>query len=152
MPTGIYIHKPCSKKTKNKISISRKKRKNIFGYLNSFKTRKKLSKIMKGKNEINASNWRGGIVIDNFGYIFIYQPNHPFKNNKNYVREHRLVVEKQIGRFLKPEETVHHINELKSDNKIENLILFSKKGYHAVFHRYNRYNPKHIIFDGRIRT
>lgn len=79
-------------------------------------------------------NWKGGKHIDEKGYVIVYCPNHQNSKMKNYVYEHRLIMEKHIGRVLKKGEVVHHINEIKSDNRIENLQLFESHKDHANFH------------------
>lgn len=62
------------------------------------------------------------------GYILIKCRNHPNTTKQGYIQEHRLVMEKHIGRYLTKDEDVHHINGNKQDNRIENLelILHSK--------------------------
>lgn len=81
----------------------------------------------------NHPSWKGGIIHSR-GYVYIYSPNHPRINNSYYIAEHRLVMEKYIGRYLKPEEVVHHINGIRTDNRIENLMLFPNHREHRLFH------------------
>jgi hypothetical protein len=71
-----------------------------------------------------APYWKGGRYKDNTsGYVLIYNPDHPSCTKKGYVLEHRLIMEKFIGRYLRGNEVVHHRNKIKDDNKIENLEI-----------------------------
>lgn len=68
---------------------------------------------------------RGARVSNGKGYVLVYLPEHPMANGP-YVLEHRLVMSEHIGRLLLPTETVHHKNGDRTDNRIENLELWSK--------------------------
>lgn len=61
---------------------------------------------------------------------------------KNGIPSHRLVAEFYLGRPLRPEEVVHHINENKKDPRIENLIVFENNAYHMDYHKSRR--PKNV--------
>lgn len=63
------------------------------------------------------------------GYVMVWKRNHPHKNYQGYVREHRLVMEKSLGRFLEKEEVIHHINGNRQDNDLSNLLLTSKSDH-----------------------
>lgn len=76
--------------------------------------------------------WSGGRIIDKDGYVLIYRPEHPYANSGGYVREHRLVMEKILGRHLKPHEVVHHENDDRQNNDPSNLRLFGTNGAHLA--------------------
>lgn len=97
-------------------------------------TAEELGKMKKLSNGENNKMWNGGRCYHSDGYVWINAPEHPFANNNNYVLEHRLVMEKKLGRYLQPEEVVHHINGKKDDNRPENLKLFPSKSEHARHH------------------
>lgn len=145
MPKGIYIrteknkgHFP-SEQARIKMSNAKKGNKNSLGKKNalgnkqSIKTKQILSEMAKSRIGKKSNHWRGGRT-QRRKYIQIQSPNHPYKDKKGYVFEHRLVIEKYIGRVLLPTEVVHHINGNPSDNRIENLMLFASNGEHLKYH------------------
>lgn len=75
-------------------------------------------------------DWRGGRMVDRGGYVLIWCPDHLFVRKTRYVLEHRLVMERMLGRYLKPNEVVHHINGVRDDNRPENLQVFQTNGAH----------------------
>ena len=98
---------------------------------------KKIPFYKRPNKDIDGSknpNWRGGKRLDKSGYYLIHSPNHPLADGDGYVREHRLVIEKTIGRYLTLKEVVHHVNQLKSDNRPENLQLLSGEAEHRRVH------------------
>lgn len=125
--------KTIYKKSTRCKSCSQKGRTRVF--TEEHKHRIHLAKTGK-HNGINNPNWKGGRSFggEKARYINIYSPNHPFKNKDNYVLEHRVVMETHMGRILLPNEVVHHINGNTSDNRVENLMLFSCQSDHFKFH------------------
>lgn len=103
--------------------------------------------LAKSKTGPRSTNWKGGIVRHHGegSYLLVYSPDHPNVQQSGYVFQHRLVMEEHLGRLLRPDEHVHHINEIKDDNRIENLELlthaehtsrhFAKQGWSREHHR-----------------
>lgn len=75
--------------------------------------------------------WKGGKKNNN-GYVMIWKSDHLHCDSQGYVREHRLVMEKSLGRYLNKDEVVHHINGNRGDNRLENLQLLSKKEHDLI--------------------
>lgn len=73
-------------------------------------------------------------TISDSGYVKIYIPAHPASTKSGYVPEHRLIMEEKIGRYLSKKEVVHHINGIKTDNRIENLYLYKSESEHMAYH------------------
>lgn len=109
-----------SKETRRKLSEANKGKVSwIKGLKHSKESKRKMSLARRGKKN---SNWGGGRTKVK-GYILVYKPNHPYSGKRNRIFEHRLIMEKHLGRYLYPYETIHHINGIKDDNRIENLQL-----------------------------
>lgn len=79
----------------------------------------------------NHPNWKGGRV-ELMGYIGILAPNHHRANHVGYVKEHILIMEGVIGRPLKKEEHIHHIDFDKQNNEISNLWMTSSKKHNVA--------------------
>jgi hypothetical protein len=112
-------------------------------YKKQFPDKRNLGKKFPQNSRENHYNWKGGITTNGQGYIYILQPNHPFANKRGHILRSHLVIEKMIGRHLRPGEIVHHKGERypidsiknKQDDRPENLQLFANKSEHNSFHK-----------------
>lgn len=76
--------------------------------------------------------WKGG-SLSSHGYVIIYVKGWPSADKVGRIYEHRYIMERHLGRHLRREEAVHHINHNKTDNRIENLRLFASSREHIQF-------------------
>lgn len=98
---------------------------------------------MFGKRGPLCRHWKGGRKTRPDGYVRVIAPEgHPRpcekKANGSYILEHRLVMERHIGRHLLASEVVHHLDENPSNNAIDNLVLLGSQSEHARLHQEKR--------------
>lgn len=111
------------------------------------------SNMYIGKNNPNFNNrginnplFKGGVRIKK--YRFIYKPEHPF-NRDGYVLEHRLVAEKYLLnnensivindiKYLKEDFEVHHLDQDKLNNDINNLMVLTKSEHRRLHNLLNK--------------
>ena len=81
-------------------------------------------------------NWKGGRSVASNGYVIVKVGKaHHLADCRGYAYEHRVVAEAAIGRRLEPGEQVHHKNEVKTDNRPENLEVVAGIAEHRERHR-----------------
>jgi hypothetical protein len=87
-----------------------------------------------GKYCSQGCKWNASIgdrVIDTTGYARVRVPrNTPGAFANGWMLEHRYAMQQHLGRPLERWETIHHVNGIKHDNRIENLQI--RQGKHGA--------------------
>ena len=100
-------------------------------------------KMISERNSCNFNglNGYGHTKDQSSGYVLAYVPKHPKAHSDGYVMLHTVLMERNIGRYLEPNEVVHHITHNRKDNRIENLKLMDKKE-HMKLHMTERHEKR----------
>jgi hypothetical protein len=92
--------------------------------------------------------------LSNDGYVWLYLPKYEgSKNDKRYygrIYEHRYVVEQHLGRILSPKEQIHHLDGVKNNNNIENLVLCANVREHTRLHQKEQKFVEKLIEEGKV--
>lgn len=73
--------------------------------------------------------------VDGMGYISLYMPDHPGAWKSGRIAEHRVVMERHLGRRLKRSEHVHHKDGNRQNNAIENLEILTSSEHTRIHKR-----------------
>jgi hypothetical protein len=112
---------------------------------------KKHGADIRGNSGPDHSQWKGGRTTDSNGYTLVRNPDHHAAVG-GYVPEHRIVMESHLGRLLAPSEEVHHKNLDKSDNRLENLKLYSSASDHMKSEHASRDRIDHMMAVRKSKT
>jgi hypothetical protein len=122
----------CGKKTKV-YKNTNYSRGIVKGKLAKFLVGHNLKHWIKTVNGGHPSTYTGG-RHNSMGYIKVIKKDHPRANLGLYVFEHILVAEKVLGKYLPEKASIHHVNEDKTDNRNENLVICEDESYHQYLH------------------
>jgi len=75
-------------------------------------------------------NWHGGTRMIK-GYKHIYLPGHRLARTDGWIAEHRLLKELEI---IEKSQIVHHKDGIRTNNSLENLLVFSNNSEHIKYH------------------
>ena len=79
-------------------------------------------------------NWRGGIRYTRKGYRQILIPEYHRADSAGYVMEHIYVWEQAHGAYVPEGYVIHHLNGIKDDNRVENLVLMTREEHTKLHH------------------
>jgi hypothetical protein len=126
-----------------------KERSAFWEVLTEEERNRRLSMLNRFGPKEKHPRWKGGRVKDEIGYVKIRMPEHP-QSKDGYIHEHRYVMEEYLKNnypnslyltkingyvCLRSEVVVHHIDEDKSNNNIENLFPFPDAAAHNFWHK-----------------
>lgn len=113
----------------------------LSGKKRTEETKLHISEAKKGAYRIK-SKYGGHTKKHKNGYILVYVPNHPYATKDGYVFEHILSYEISHNCIVdRKKYVVHHVNEDKTDNCPENLMLMTKSE-HMNYHSKKRHNER----------
>jgi hypothetical protein len=106
---------PMSKIVKSKISRANRGKKRTIQF------KKKMSLLAKKKYGPGNPHWKGGKFTRRDGYVCL-------RIEGKYYLEHRIIWENHFNKSLPPGWVIHHLNGIRNDNRINNLVALPKKG------------------------
>lgn len=124
---AVCIVRDCTKRPVNRWMCSTHAQQRTAGIIDAEGNQLRAKKAWKRSR---SEKW-----IGREGYVLVKAPEgHPRARVDGTILEHRLVVEKALGRYLEEWEVVHHKNGDRSDNSPENLQVLDGRAKKSEGH------------------
>jgi uncharacterized radical SAM superfamily protein len=94
------------------------------------------NRLIEHVNTIGNSLFKGGIGITTDGYIWIRIKGNGYHHNQ--IKLHRYLMEIKLGRKLLEREIIHHIDENKLNNDINNLMIVTRAQHNRIHKFFDR--------------
>lgn len=109
----------------------------------TYKRKRSSNKVCSSEcaRKYNSMNAKHKVYMEN-GYLVEHKKGY---NKKGNVKQHRRIMEEYLGRPLNPDEIVHHINGIKTDNRIENLQVMTWSEHSSMHRKEEIANGKHLF-------
>lgn len=134
--------------------ICKKCRNKINGVLKRGKKSSKKGRQYKNLQRENSANWNGGKYINKAGYVMVLVKSGSINRKsgwENYRPEHIVIMEDFIGRKLRNNECVHHIDGNRQNNNIDNLVLIDSNQHHRKTHNSLQKVGYQLLKEGKIK-
>ena len=132
IPYG-YCHCGCGQKT-NIAPFSSKK----YGWINGQPLKFIHGHNTKMKNKNRPKDWIGNEYYNSEGHVKVYAPNHSGSNKVGSILKSRMIVEDILGKSIPKNAEVHHVNNIKDDDRPTNYVLCQDRAYHMLLHQCQR--------------
>lgn len=87
--------------------------------------------VLRGARHVQ---WKGGRSLSASGYQRVKAYDHPRADHGHQVLEHVVIAERALGHALPPKAQIHHVNEIRIDNRNANLVICEDARYHRLLH------------------
>ncbi len=92
------------------------------------------SKWKRTRTRELAGGWKRGELTSSSGRVKVLMPEHPRAGTSGYVYRYHVVAEESLGRDLKPQEVVHHIDFDPTNDNPANLRVYPNESEHQRYH------------------
>ena len=132
--------------TEKQRAARRENGKKTLGIVRDEVTKQRISEAKKRYRKRDDYEFGGHEKQRTDGYVSVFVPDHPNATKDGFVMKHTLVMEQAIGRCLLPGEVVHHVNRVRNDNRLENLMLMTISEHNSL-HAKERKNQTQRLAD-----